>query len=149
MHIMACDHLVWDIDVHVHPCTLFMKWFPFAGDSGASDEGVEEEVAGYGCENNPFSLLYQPPSKFSLLSVEDIPQSSTESSLTLRGFADYLKKLQSGRICENELTLSLLKEQPVSNQTTQYDISGIKWLLVHCISCSFLTWTYIRLYLCD
>ena len=111
-------------------CVTSPKHFTAAGD--ASNKGAEEETATYSDEENPFSLLRQPPSKFSPLPPEEnIPQSSSDPSLPATSLVKYLKNLHSQPVCENELTLSRSKEQPISNQRTQYDISGKTWLFIH------------------
>ena len=117
--------------LHVH--------FTDAGNADDSRKGEKEEAASYENEENPFSLLFQPPSTFSPRSLEDKAHlasgpSPVDSSPSIgssghspgsSGFANCRKKFQSQPVHEQSLTLSLSGEQPVSNQATQFDVSGM------------------------
>lgn len=93
---------------------------------------AEGEALSIGDNENPFSLLYQPPSTFLPLPLELTPPLSNEPSLVSTGLANYLESLCSQSVSRHQLTLSLSEDQPVSSQRTQYDISGNIYLLFHC-----------------
>ena len=126
------------------------KPFTAAGNADNSCKGKEEDEN----EENPFSLLFQPPLSFTPRPLEDIVQlssgpspvdsvpsigssghflASNEPSLGSSGFANYRKKFQSQPVHEQSKTLYLSREQPDSNQATQCDASGMAWLF--CIPC--------------
>ena len=144
------------LHVYVH----FMattKPFTTAGSASDSGTGTEEGTESYEDKENPFSLLYQPPSKFSPRPLEGIAQlssgpspvdsgpslgstehslASSEPSFGSNAFANYWKKFQNQPVCGQVLTMSLSREQPISNQATQYDVSGMIWWV--CTLCPFL-----------
>ena len=124
------------------------KLFTTAGNADDTRKGEEEKPASYEDKENPFSLLVQPPSTFSPRPLEDIAQlssgpspvdngpsiGSSGHSLASSGFANYRTQFPSQPVHEPALmTLSLAREQPVSNQSTQCDIPGMAWLF--CIPC--------------